>query len=80
MGWGAVSTVTVTPMEENWALTRDGLAMRPIPVRYAKSYSDAVPLAWKPPYWSPDNVELCVPPGAEVELRSSRDVRAMARG
>lgn len=78
MGWGAVSAVTVTEMEENWALTRDGVAMRPIPVRYLASWSDAVPLAWRPPYWSPDNVDLCAPPGAEVELLSSRKIRALA--
>jgi hypothetical protein len=43
--------------------------MRPIPVRLLESYNDAVELAWKPPYWAADSIELCAPPGAEVKLK-----------
>lgn len=32
-------------------------------------YEDAVYLAYKPPYWDPRNVALCVPPGARCKLK-----------
>jgi len=69
VGWGRVQRWELIPWSEDWSLVRDGRAMRPIPVRFLRSYSDAVPLAWKPPYWAAEHVELCAPPGAEVVLR-----------
>jgi hypothetical protein len=77
-GWGQVASVEVTPSDEGRAVVWQGQAMRPIPIRYCRSWSDAVPLAWRTPYWSPGNVEMCVPPGAEVELRPSRELRNIA--
>lgn len=79
MGWGAVSAVTVRETEQDRSLVWEGRAMRPIPTRFCRSWSDAVPLAWRPPYWAPEHVEMCVPPGAEVDLLSAREVRAVAR-
>jgi len=68
VGWGRVQRWELVPLREDWSLVRDGRAMRPIPVRFVRAYADAVPLAWRPPYWDPRNVDLCVPPGAEVSL------------
>lgn len=79
MGWGAVAGVEVRETEENRSLVWEGRAMRPIPVRLCRSYSDAVPLACRAPYWSADNVEMCVPPGAECEMLSARELRTVAR-
>jgi len=69
IGWGKVATWQLQEIEEDRSIVWQGKAMRPIPVRLLKSYSEAVPLAWRAPYWAADTVELCAPPGAEVELR-----------
>lgn len=69
VGWGRIAALTVEPLAEDRSVVWQGRAMRPIPVRLLRSWSDAVPLAWRPPYWAVENVALCAPPGAEVELR-----------
>jgi hypothetical protein len=68
VGFGAVKGVSVEEVEEEWGLVRDGLAMRPIPVRLLKRYEDAAYLAYKPPYWAKESVELCAVPFTHVEL------------
>lgn len=67
VGWGAVGAMTVQEIGEDRSCIYQGRAQRPIPTRYLRNYSDSVPLAWRPPYWAPQNVEPCAPPGAEVE-------------
>lgn len=78
-GWGAVASVSVEPCDVDRSVVADGYAMRPIPIRFCQRYADAVPLAWRSPYWAPAGVELCVPPGAEVELLSARRLREEVR-
>lgn len=68
VGWGKIRDLRIEEMDEDWSVVREGRATRPIPVAYLRRWSDAVPLAWKPPYWAPGNVALCAPPGAEIEL------------
>lgn len=68
VGWGRVERWELRPLPEDRSLVYQGRAMRPIPIRFLRSYADVVPLAWKPPYWAAEHVELCAPPGAEVEL------------
>lgn len=68
IGWGRVHHIEVEPIPQCRCLVVDGIAMRPIPVRLLASYDDAVALAWRPPYWARESVELCAPPGARVEL------------
>ncbi len=69
VGWGRlVAPPTVTPLAADRSLVHEGRAQRPIPVALLRASSDAVPLAWRPPYWAADAVALCAPPGAEVEL------------
>jgi hypothetical protein len=70
IGWGLVdrSGITIRELDEDCSLVWGGVAMRPIPVRFARRWSDAVMLPWRSPYWARESVELCVPPGAEVEL------------
>lgn len=67
VGWGLIAGMTVREVAEDWSLTRDGRATRPIPVRLLRRYSDQVRLAWHAPYWARESVDLCAPPGAEVE-------------
>jgi hypothetical protein len=82
-GWGRVASVSVEEIEENRSLVWEGRAMRPLPVRILRRWSDALPMAAQAPYWDPSNVEMCAPPGAEVELMSAREARrvgAVAHG
>jgi len=69
IGWGEITSKELRPLPEDHSLVWQGRAQRPLPVRYLKRWSDSVPLAWRPPYWAARNVELCAPPGAEVEWK-----------
>lgn len=73
IGFGAVREFEVVETEADYSLVKDGRAMRPLPVRLLRRWSDQALLAWRPPYWSADSVELCAPPGAEVDI--CRDCR-----
>jgi len=68
VGFGAVKEVRVEETEGEWGLARDGLAMRPIPVKLLRRYEDAAYLAYKPPYWAKESVDLCAVPFTHVEL------------
>jgi hypothetical protein len=68
LGWGYISSIEITSISEDKSIVHEGKAMRPIPVRFCRSWADSFLLAWRPPYWSTDMVEECVPPGSEVEL------------
>jgi hypothetical protein len=68
VGFGAVREVRVEEVEEEWGLVRGGLAMRPIPVKLLRSYEDAAYLAYRPPYWAKESVDLCAVPFTHVEL------------
>jgi len=74
-GFGFVSGFEVEEVEEDWSLVRDGVAMRPLPVGMLAWRSDAVMMAYRPPYWSKRNITLCAPPGAQVRLRSELEAR-----
>lgn len=67
VGWGRVAAWDLREITEDKSVVWEGRAMRPIPVDRLRRYSDAVPLAWYAPYWAPQNVALCAPPGAEVD-------------
>ncbi len=69
VGWGAVRKFVIEEQEEDWSIVAEGRAMRPIPVRFLKSYEDSALLAWRPPYWDLSNVEECAVPGTRVELK-----------
>lgn len=69
IGFGAVRRWQIAETPEDWSLVRDGIAMRPIPVELCADWEDAAYLAYRPPYWSPRNVRLCVPPGAWCRLK-----------
>lgn len=66
-GWGLIAETTMEPVAEDWSIVREGRAQRPIPVRLLRRHSDQVRLAWHAPYWAQGSVDLCAPPGAEVE-------------
>jgi len=68
VGWGHVLDVRVEETDEDRSVVWEGRATRPIPVRFLRAWSDEALLAWKPPYWHRDSVELCAPPDAEVDF------------
>ena len=68
IGFGFVKRVEVREVEEEWGLVREGVAMRPIPIDYLRQWEDVSWLAYKPPYWSKQNVKLCCVPFTRVEL------------
>jgi len=68
IGYGAVLRFHIETTEKDFSLVKDGKAMRPIPIRYCDWAEERIPLAWRPPYWAPENVELCCPPFTEVKL------------
>jgi hypothetical protein len=69
VGWGRIRGMRIKEISEDLSLVWNNRAMRPIPVRYLKQWSDSALLAWRPPYWAAENVELCAPPGAVIELK-----------
>ena len=73
IGYGAVHSFKIEPTESDYSIVKDGIAMRPIPMRYCEWAAEEVPLAWRPPYWAPENVELCAAPFAEVKLGSEME-------
>ena len=68
IGYGALHSWHIEPIDEDRSLIYQGKAMRPIPVRLLARYSEATRIAWKPPYWAAESIDLCAPPEAEVEL------------
>lgn len=69
IGWGEIAEWRLTPMQADWSLVRDGVAMRPIPTRMLREWDDEAWLTWHAPYWDRRKVEPCAPPGAKVVLR-----------
>lgn len=69
MGWGEVADWRLEKTPDDWSIIRDGVAMRPIPVRMLHEWDDEAWLTWHAPYWDRNKVELCAPPGARVTLR-----------
>ncbi|MEM3387748.1 MAG: hypothetical protein QXN08_08805 [Nitrososphaerales archaeon] len=70
IGFGFVKEVIVEEAEEEYGLTKDGMCMRPIPVKYLSYYEDTAWLSYKPPYWSKDTIDLCGVPFTRCELKS----------
>jgi len=68
IGFGFVRRVEIREVEGEWGLVKDGLAMRPIPIRYLKSYEDSAFTAYKIPYWARESVDLCCIPFTRVEI------------
>ena len=70
-GWGAVRDYTIEKTDDNWSIVNDdGIAMRPIPEHLLEYTSEKIAVAWKPPYWAPECVGICAPPGAKVRLKN----------
>lgn len=71
VGWGAVRGYKVEKIKKDWSLVKEGKAMRPIPMRFLKSTSEKVNLAWRPPYWARENIDICAPPLARVIFKDA---------
>ncbi|MEM0473031.1 MAG: hypothetical protein QXX84_09055 [Sulfolobales archaeon] len=69
IGFGFVKEVRVEEVDGEYGLVKDGLCMRPIPVRYLSYYEDAAYLSYKPPYWAKETIDLCGVPFTRCTLR-----------
>jgi hypothetical protein len=69
LGWGAVRSVSIKPIKEDYSLIKDGIAMRPIPKQFIKYAEEYAMLAWRPPYWEASHIDLCAVPFKKCELR-----------
>lgn len=78
IGYGAVRGILIEPTPEDYSIVANDVAMRPVPIEMCEKYEDAVYLPYKPPYWSPRNVVLCVPPGARCKLKDEYE-RSLAK-
>lgn len=70
IGFGFVREVAVEETEEECGLVNSGICMRPIPIKYLATYEDSAYIAYKPPYWSKENVELCSVPFTRCTLKN----------
>jgi len=70
-GNGSVRSVSVKETGQDRSLFRDGKLNRCIPLYCIRSFDGSVAQAgYRPPYWKPQNQDLCVLPGAkEVVLQ-----------
>ena len=69
IGWGAVRKFEIEKLDQDQSLVYNNIAMRPIPDSVLVKSSEKVSIAWKPPYWAPESIGLCAPPGARVKLK-----------
>lgn len=67
-GNGTILSISINECKQDYSFIMDGKATRPIPGRFLKSFTKLVPMTWIPPYWARDKIEMCAPPGSEIEL------------
>lgn len=67
-GNGVILSFEIKPILEDHSFSMNGIANKPIPVRFLKSTSRQAPMTWLPPYWARDKIEVCAPPGAKIEF------------
>lgn len=68
IGWGEVRKINIEKIDNDYSVYKDNKAMRPIPVKFLKNYSEVAILTYKPPYWDISNIELCAVPFSEVSF------------
>lgn len=73
IGFGDIRGFEVRKINEDRSLIYGEIAMRPIPTIFLEKYDDCYQLAFRPPYWEPNNVTICAPPGCKAKLR--RDLK-----
>jgi len=69
IGFGFVKEAVVEEVDYEAGLVWNNRCMRPIPVKYLRDYEDAAYLAYKPPYWSKYNIDLCGVPFTKCTLK-----------
>lgn len=70
VGGGQVCDFSIAPIDADYSIIKDGIAMRSIPCNMLKSFSDirAMRLAYTFPSWDQANVTMCVAPGGRCEI------------
>lgn len=69
-GGGQVASFFIKPIEDDWSLIKDGIAMRSLPVEMLSAYSmsHVMLMAYRMPYWDNANVTMCVAPGGACQM------------
>ena len=70
-GYGALGTIIVKRIKEDYSFVKNDLATRSLPVDLLEKTNDIVNLTWCPPYWDKSNITRCAPPGAEVTVKQT---------
>lgn len=68
-GFGRVKSLRIEEAEADYSVVKDGVAMRPLPMRMLSDAETKVMLAYKPPYWDKRNVELCAFPNSKMRMK-----------
>jgi CRISPR type IV-associated protein Csf3 len=68
-GFGRVKSLRIEEIDADYSIAKNGIAMRPIPVRMLSDAETTMLLAYKPPYWDKRNVELCAFPQTIIKLK-----------
>lgn len=74
-GWGQVRHWRIEEIKEDYSISKDGQAMRPIPMTLANSialYGKVRYTGFRSPFWNPDNMTACIVP--EVWLKTDPEV------
>ncbi len=78
IGFGRLMSYKIIEIDQDYSVVRDGVAMRPIPVKFLAEHNDQAWMNWRPPYWS-NEPELCAPPGARVRMRTRAELDRITR-
>ena len=72
-GYGAVKSMSIEEIPEDWSLVKDGIVMRPIPVGEVPTkwmqpgtQANVMTLTYMPPYWNRAAAVPCVAPGSRI--------------
>jgi len=71
IGFGFIKKYWIEEIDFDYSVVKNGVAMRPIPIDMLEYTSDIVYMAYRPPYWSKENIDKCAPPNALVRLREN---------
>jgi len=68
IGSGQIKKMDITGIDNDYSLTREGKAQRPLPIKIFGPGMKMAQLAYKPPYWNKHNVDMCIWPGSKIGL------------
>jgi CRISPR type IV-associated protein Csf3 len=67
-GFGRIKSMSIKTIDKDYSLIKDNKAMRPIPTSMLRYAETKMLMAYKPPYWSKNNVDMCAFPNTGVKI------------